>query len=162
MCCRLGEYERAINLARQALARCEENRLPLERRLPLGDIGAVAAAIGDVDLARQYLLESLAIARQIADCTQEIFCLGHLGWLCLRLKQPAQALEFLQAALTLAENITSNAEQSWLLTGLAEAYHLAGDPDWAVEHIRRALELAQASGRAYDQELACRILVRLG
>lgn len=160
--CRLGEFERAINLARQALHRCDESRLPFERRLPLGDLGAAAITSGDKDLARQYLLESLAIARQIADRTQEIFCLGHLGWLCLRLKQPVEALEFLQTALTLAENVGSATEQSWLWSGLAEAHRLDGNPELAVELAQQALKLAQVSGRAYDQTLAGRILAELG
>ena len=158
----LGEHEQAMNLARQALARCDEARLPLERRLPLGDMGVAAAAAGDVDLARRCLLESLAIARQIADRTQEILCLGHLGWLCVREKQVAKALEHLQAALALAENIDSRTEQPWLLSGLAEAHRLAGDLDQAIAHARRALALAQASGRAYDEGLAHRIVDRLG
>jgi DNA-binding SARP family transcriptional activator/tetratricopeptide (TPR) repeat protein len=157
----LGEPEQALDLARQALARCDQAKLPLERRLPLGDMGAAAAAAGDVDLAQRCLLESLTIARQIADRTQEIFCLGHLGWLCVRLKQPAEALEHLQAALDLAESVGSCAEQSWLLSGLAEAHCMAGDLDGALAHARRALGLAQASGRAYDQGLARRILTGL-
>lgn len=159
---RLGEFERAIHLARQALRRCDEGRLPFERRLPLGDLGAAAMASGDKDLARQCLLESLAIARQMADRSQEIFCLGHLGWLCLRLKQPAEALEFLQTALTLAESVGSAAEQSWLWSGLAEAHRLDGSPELAGEHAQQARKLAQASGRAYDQALAGRILAELG
>ncbi len=157
----LDEHEQAMNLARQALARCDEAGLPLVRRLPLGDMGAAAAALGDVDLARRCLLESLTIARQIADRTQEIFCLGHLGWLCVKQKRSAKALEHLQAALTLAESIGSRAEQSWLLSGLAQARRLTGDPGThrqALAHARRALELAQASGRAYDEVLARRIL----
>lgn len=125
-------------------------------------MGAAAVAAGDVDLARQCLLESLAIARQITDRTQEIFCLGHLGWLCLKLKHPAQALEFLHVALALAEHIGSGAERSWLWSGLAEAHRLAGDLDLAVDYICRALELAQVSGRAYDYKLALQILIRLG
>ena len=160
-----GEYEQAMDLAQQALARCDKAGLSFERRLPLGDLGAAAAATGDVDLARQCLLESLSIARQIADRTQEILCLGHLGWLCVREEQYAQALEHLRAALALAESINSCTEQSWLLLGLAEARRLTGDPGacrQAVAHARRALELAQASGRVYDQELARRILDRLG
>jgi len=158
----LGEHEQAMNLARQALARCDEAGLPFQRRLPLGDMGAAAAAAGDLDLARRCLLESLAIARKIADRTQEILCLGHLGWLCVREKRAGEALEHLQAALALAKSIDSRTEQSWILSGLAEAHHLVGDLDQAVAHARRALELAQASGRAYDEGLARRILDRLG
>ena len=62
--------------------RCASRRSSqLERRVPLGDIGAAAAALGDGELARRCLEESLAIARQVSDRTQEILCLGHLGWL---------------------------------------------------------------------------------
>ncbi len=160
--CLLGEHEQAMNIARRALARCDEAGLPLERRLPLGDIGIAAAEAGDVDLARQYLLESLVIARQIEDRTQEILCLGHLGWLCVREERAAKALEHLQAALTLAESIASRTEQGWLLSGLSKAHHLAGDVERAIACARRALDLAQASGRTYDQKLARRILERLG
>jgi DNA-binding SARP family transcriptional activator len=158
---RRAEFERATNLARQALACCEEVRLTFERRLPLGDLGAAAVATGEVDLARQWLLESLAIARQIADRTQEIFCLGHLGRLCLKLKQPAKALEFLQTALALAESIDSGTEQSWLRAGLAEVHWLDGKVELAVEHAQQALKLAHANGRPYDQALARRVLAEL-
>jgi len=154
----VGKYDEAMDLSRQALARCDEARLSLERRLPLGDIGAVAAATGDADQARQCLLESLSIARQIADRSQEIFCLGHLGWLRVGQEQVALAFEYLQAALALAESIGSCTEQSWLLSGLAEMHRLAGDLEQATAHARQALELAQATGRAYDRELARRIL----
>ncbi|HUW12116.1 MAG TPA: tetratricopeptide repeat protein [Anaerolineae bacterium] len=158
---RLGEHEWAMHLALRALARCDEAELPLERRLPLGDVGVAAAAAGDVDLAWRCLLESLSIARQIADRTQEIFCLAHLGWLCVQQKRAVEALEHLHPALALAKRIDSRAEQSWLHSGLAEAYRLLGDPDRAVEHARRALELAQATGRSHDQRLAQRVLDEL-
>jgi tetratricopeptide (TPR) repeat protein len=173
-----GEYKRAMNLARQALTRCDEAELSLERRLPLGDIGAAAAASGDVDLARQSLQESLDIARQITDRTQEILCLSHLGWLYLGLKQPIEALEHLLPALDLAERIGSCTEQSRLLAGLAEAHRLAAGPSTGLElvlslpkeqalkqaitYARRAMALAQANGRTYDQEHARRILNDLG
>jgi tetratricopeptide (TPR) repeat protein len=156
-----GEFEKAVELARQALHRCEQAGLTLERRLPLGDLGAAAAALGDTDLARESLLESLSIARQIADRTQEILCLGHLGWLSIRLKQPAEALEHLQAGLDLAEQIGSCTEQSWLLCGLAEAHRLGGRPGHAEAHAQHALEMAQTTGRPYDEALALRILARL-
>jgi tetratricopeptide (TPR) repeat protein len=162
LCWCLGEYERAMNLARQAMIRCEEALLPLECRLPLGDMGAAAAALGERDQARAWLLESLAISRQVADLTQEIFCLGHLGWLAVRLGRPDEALEHLEAALTLAESIDSRAEQSWLWSGLAEAHRLAGDMDLALESGRQALSLAEARGRACDQRLARGILAELG
>jgi DNA-binding SARP family transcriptional activator len=161
LCWYLGEFEKAMALARQALDRCEQAGLALERRLPLGDLGAASGALGDVDLARECLLESLSITREIADRTQEIFCLGHLGWLCIRQKQPAEALEHLQAGLSLAEQIGSCTEQGWLLCGLAEAHRLGGRFEHAEAHVQRALEMAQTTGRPYEEALALRILARL-
>jgi DNA-binding SARP family transcriptional activator len=156
-----GEYQQAFDLSLQALARCDGADLPLERRLPLGDMGAAAAALGDADLARQCLEESLSIARQIADRTQEILCLLHLGWLNIRLKRPAEALEHLQASLALAERIGSCTEQGWIHAGLAEAHNLNGDGDRARQHAQRALALAEASGAAYDRKLAQRIFNKI-
>lgn len=43
----------------------------------IGNAGIVD--LGDADLARECPQESSAIAREIADRTQEVFCLGHAG-----------------------------------------------------------------------------------
>jgi DNA-binding SARP family transcriptional activator len=157
-----GAYEGALDLSRQALERCEEAGLSLERRLPLGDMGAAASGLHAVELAWSSLEESLSLARQTADRTQEILCLTHLGWLSIRVKQPAEALEYLQEGLALAQRVGSCAEQSWLRSGLAEAHRLVGDDDdEARSQARQALELAQEHGAAYDEKLARRVLGRL-
>ena len=156
-----GDPGRALALARRALTRCDEANLPFNRRLALGDMGAAALALGDTESARQWLEESLDIARQIADRTQEILGLGHLGWLAMREGRAPEAAERLSAALALAEGIDSRAEQSWLQAGLAQAQQLAGNADLALAYARQALELAQAHGRPYDERLAQRVLVEL-
>jgi tetratricopeptide (TPR) repeat protein len=155
---RQGQFERAREMALQELDCCEEAQLELERRLPLGDLGAAAAALGEADRAEEALSESLALARRIDDRTQEIFCLGHLGWLGIGQMQPAQALVHLGAALALAGRINSCAERSWLLSGLAEAHRLAGDEKAARASAQAALETAMATNRRHDQEVARRIL----
>jgi tetratricopeptide (TPR) repeat protein len=156
-----NDYAQALALAKQALDICESAGLHLERRLPLGDMGAAAVGLDFVELARQYLEESLSIAYQAEDRTQEILCLTHLGWLSIRLQQPADALKCLQEGLSLAQEIGSCTEQSWLLSRLAETYRLAGRQVEATEHARRALEMAQTTGASYDQTLARSILKTL-
>jgi DNA-binding SARP family transcriptional activator len=149
-----GDFRRALDIAQQALALCEQAQLQLERRVALGDIGAAAVALGDRELARRCFEESLAIARQVSDRTQEILCLGHLGWLELQESRLGAAREHLAAALALAQEIDSRAEQSWLCAGLAEAHSLAGDLLQALAHARHAVALADASGCASDRKLA--------
>ncbi len=143
--------------AQQALQQCDTLNLPFERRLPLGDLGAAAVLRGDGEAARRYLQDSLAIARQIADRTQEIFCLGHLGWLAVQEQQPSDALTHLHAALSLAAQIHSCTEQSWLHAGLAEAQSLRGDSVAATHHAQRALHLAQTFGLTYEMALVTKI-----
>jgi DNA-binding SARP family transcriptional activator len=156
-----GAYEQALTWARQGLACCEQSGSALDRRIPLGDLGAAASALGDAHLARRFLAESLTIARQIEDRTQEIFCLAHLGWLCVGLEQAAEAREHLQAGLALAEGIGSRTEQSRLLSGLAEAHRLAGEPKQARTCAVQALDCARTCGRPFDERLARLILDRL-
>ena len=117
--------------------------------------------MGDLDLAGRCLKESLSIAREIADRTQEILCLLHLGWLCIRRQEPAKALQHLQAGLDLAEQVGSCTEQGWLLCGLAEAHLLMDDRPRAEQHARRALKRAGLTGRPYDESLARRLCDRL-
>jgi tetratricopeptide (TPR) repeat protein len=157
-----GEYEESLALAERALALCDRAGLPLERRLPLGDIGAAAGALGHLASAQEALEESLRIAQRTSDRTQEIFCDLHLGWLSVRRQRPQAALDALHAGLELAEQVGSCAEQSALHSGLAEAYRLAGKRATARHHAERALQLARSRGCAYDELLARDVLQRLG
>jgi len=149
-----SNFIQAKETACQALELCDTNELKQDRRLPLGDLGAVASALDDRPFARQCLEESLRIAIQVADSTQEILCLGHLGWLEIKECQTDKALTRLKNALDLAEHINSCAEQSWLYAGMAEAFHLAGRADDARTHARHALDLARKTGNVHDRLLA--------
>ncbi|MBN1147791.1 MAG: AAA family ATPase [Anaerolineales bacterium] len=159
--CRLGEPERAMDLARRALEICERSGLPYERRLPLGDMGVAAIALGETGRARDFLLDSLSIARQVADRTQEIICQGHLGWIEIGQGDYTAARQFLKSALDLAGQIGSLTEQSWLHAGLAEAHSGLGERELALAYARLALEIAQTLARIPDQRRAQDILSRL-
>lgn len=159
---RQGDPEKALSLACQALAICEQMNLQFERRLPLGDMGAARAELGETEIALAELGESLSISKEIADRTQIIFCQGHLGYVLTRKGQYTQAIEHLQAALKLAQQIGSLSEQSWLQAGLAETYAASGALEQAMWHAQTALEIAQACQRQSDTERALRLLKRLG
>jgi hypothetical protein len=52
----------------------------------------------------------------------------------------------------------SCAEQSRLLPRMAEAHHLSDDWEGVKAYARRALDVAQATGRPYDEGLARRVV----
>jgi DNA-binding SARP family transcriptional activator/tetratricopeptide (TPR) repeat protein len=158
----MGEPQQALDCAYVARERCDQANLPLERRLPLGDIGAAALALGDLQQAGACLRESLVIAHQIGDRTQEILCLGHLGWLALRRGDAVRARAQLDAALSLARQVRSCAEQSWLHRGLAATSLKSGARDQARIHAQEALRLAEGYQRAYDAAQARQLLNELG
>jgi tetratricopeptide (TPR) repeat protein len=156
-----GDFNRAEKLAHQALARCEQARLTDLRCIPLGDLGVALAASGRGEQGKECLLTSLELAREIADRTQEIFCLYHLGRLENSAGKPAAALGFLRNGLALAERLDSRSEQSRLYAGLSEAHHLLGNARLARGFAVKALELARQHGRRPDLDWAEKILAKI-
>jgi tetratricopeptide (TPR) repeat protein len=154
----MNDFRYAERLATQALERCEQAQLPLLRRIPLGDLGVALAELGSVDQGRECLLTSLEVARQIADRSQEIYCLCHLGWLEIRSGRLEQALSYLRDGLALAERLDSRAEQSRLYAGIAEVHRLLGNARLANSLALKALELAKRHSRLHDQALVNRVL----
>jgi tetratricopeptide (TPR) repeat protein len=154
----MDDFRYAEKLATRALERCEQAQLPLLRRIPLGDLGVALAELGLIDQGRECLLTSLEVARQIADRSQEIFCLCHLGWLEIRSGRLEQAISYLRDGLALAERLDSRAEQSRLYAGIAETHRLLGNARLANSLALKALDLAKRHGRLHDQALVSRVI----
>lgn len=159
--CRMQDPERAMRVACQAMEICEHESLRHERRIPLGDMGAAAAALGNFQQAQSDLEESLSISREIADRTQEIFCEGNLGWIQAQMGKITEAANSLMDALSLTERIGSITEQSWLHARLAEIYVAMEDYHQAKSHARAAFEVAAAHGRKADVLTAQQLLSKL-
>ena len=61
----------------------------------------------------------------------------------------------------MADKIDSCTERGWLLSGLGEAHRLGGELERAGALAERALQIARATGRPYDENLARRLVARL-
>jgi tetratricopeptide (TPR) repeat protein len=157
-----GDFLYAEKLAASALGRCDEAQLPYLRRIALGELGVALAGLGQGDQGRECLLASLEISRQIADRTQEIFCLSHLGWLENQMGRPVEALNYLRDGLSLAERLDSRNEQSKLYAGISESHRLMGNTVLAKALALKALELAKRHGRRHDLEIAQAIQANFG
>lgn len=156
-----GDSNRAEKLAHRALARCEQAQLSDLRCQSLGALGVALAASGRSQQGKECLLTSLDLSREIADRSQEVFCLDHLGWLEIRLGHPDTALSFLRDGLALAERLDVRSQQSRLYTGLAEAHRQLGNTRLAKGFAVKALELARRHGRHSDLDMAEQILAKI-
>lgn len=159
--CYTGNLRRAEKFAQDALARCEQAKMPNLRRIALGDLGVALAGAGRLEQGRECLLSSLDLAREIGDRTQEIFCLCHLGWLENQAGRPEQALVYLREGLALAERLDSRSEQSRLYAGLADAHLLLQNLRLAKSLAQKSLDLARLHHRRYDLSLAEKILAKI-
>jgi hypothetical protein len=133
----------------------------MHRRFPLGDLGAAAIELGRDQHGESWLAESLALAQQISDRTQQVFCLGHLGWLAVRRQQGSLARQHLEGAYELAVQSDLFVYRPWLLAGLAQAHAHLADRASSQEHAKQALTLAQEYGLSQEEALARSLLGRL-
>lgn len=155
------DFRAAFSTAEEALAYCELNNLNPQRRFALADLGAAAVALGELDRAAIWLDESLALAREFHDLTQEVFCLLQLGWLWLQQGQARPALESFQTAYEMALRSELNNYQSCILVGLSQAHALHGDILAAIACGELALQLAQKFNLPLEISISKRALDEL-
>ena len=128
----------------------------------LGILGDLSVALDALHVHRvDVRTRQITVESGVGDRAQEIFCLDRLGWLALQNGCPAEALDFLEEGLALAEQIVSRLDQSHLHAGMAAAYQLSGELESAETHASQALKLALEIGQAREEEIARKILSQL-
>ena len=159
--CREQNTSEAIRLATSALQRCEQHGLGIEKRLPLGDLGAALIRV-DEDSAENYLKQSRQIATTIGDQTQSIFCNGHLGQLYLQRGDAATSHTYFTTGLETANQLNSQAQASWLHIGLANVYSLTQSKANAAEHLSAANHFAKHNGLRHEYRVALALKNQIG
>ena len=157
----MSDYEQALLCGQKALVICERESMPERKRFALGDMGAAAAMLGQEAQARQWLTESLELARLVTDIIQEAFCRGHLGWLALCNGDAGGAERELQMAYELSQSADIVNYSSWLLRGLAETAAAQGQPEQARSLAAQALAIAQANHQGREQRSAQLLLQQI-
>lgn len=130
ICYRLGEFESAESLLREAVSLLEPEHSALLAET-LGDLGQVLMVNRHLETARQCLERDLMISRRI----------GHLGGVCVA-KSLLARLSFLQgrtedaeqefrSALRMARQIGNRWREAWILDGFSEVCRSLGRYDEA-------------------------------
>lgn len=103
--------------------------------------------------------EALAIAEQIGDRQSEAKALNALGWLQSEfLNDYDQAIPLLEAALTIAQDLQSSADELTILANLIQAHWLNGEQPQAIDYTEQLLVLIQSGD---DRQTEARVLIGL-
>jgi predicted ATPase len=151
----LGEMENALNLAQKALERADEANAPRALAQTHNLLGVLARRRGQFAAAQKHLEESLALAVRLQDEATQAAALNNLALLLSKdEKFNPQAINYAQEALALCERLGDRHRAAALHNNLADFYHLAGQPELAIEHLKKAVALfTEIGGDATDMQV---------
>jgi predicted ATPase/class 3 adenylate cyclase len=130
----------------EALARAGAQERSLARSQGLFDAGQLECFMGRYGEAQRYLMESLAIAREIADTSMVAAVLQPLGLASLGQGDLAAARGHFEEAIDLARQLGDKHELLAAFNALAQLHRLEGDPDTAEPLYEKVLALARELG----------------
>jgi tetratricopeptide (TPR) repeat protein len=143
---RRGNFQRATDHFQQALALFREIGSRSGEARALTGLGDAALRKGRYQQAAGYQRQSLAVCTEIGYRSGEVTALNGLGELFLATGRPSDARAQHAAALTVATQ-----------SGLAHAYHAAGDPGQARRHWNEAHILYTSLGAPEIDQVRARL-----
>lgn len=152
---RAGDLERAMALHERALVHRRRYQAPRGLGLTLVSLAACEAQSGQLDRARERLLEARRIAWDIGDPVARSLAEHNLGCLELEAGDPLEALGRLDAAVALRRRSSNPADLAYSLSTRAVALARMGRTQDAGADLDEATRLAQSARDArLDAQLA--------
>ncbi|HAI75124.1 MAG TPA: hypothetical protein DCM08_02670 [Microscillaceae bacterium] len=139
----LGKLDLAIDTHHQAIEMAKKHHISSPEARALQELGAVYETMGDLDKARQYYADSLALRQAINNRQGVIASLIVLGALDSRLKAYGQARESLHKALELAEQAQAKLKMLRICQLLARLYKACQDPWKALQYFEQYIALKE-------------------
>ncbi|MDQ3875521.1 MAG: tetratricopeptide repeat protein, partial [Actinomycetota bacterium] len=140
-----GHLSEGRNWLESALAAAPEDRSAVRARALLG-AGPLAAMQGDVESARRFLEESLALYRELGDESRIAAAVGDLGLVTVIQGDTAEGMRLHEEALALARALGDRPGIAGQLVNLSHLTLIAGDHDRAVLLGGEALALFRELG----------------
>jgi LuxR family maltose regulon positive regulatory protein len=155
-----GATGKAMTWAKQALT-----FLPAEdvmgRSLNLGILGMAELRAGQLDLARQHVLEERALSETLANPLFVRTTTGQLGSVCFEQAELHQASELYSHLLALARNQEDHSDMGQALLGLTQISYERNQLDAAEHDAQKALDLSLQLADTELQVNASLLLARI-
>ena len=135
---RLGEMEEATTHAGEAIVRAAKLDDAALRARAENAAGMLASARGDVNDARSHLQIAFDMATIADDLPAMVAALNNLALVERRDGSTAEAIELTTQALAACRRFGDRHREAALENNLADLFHDNGDPDEAMQHLKRA------------------------
>eukprot|EP00753_Platysulcus_tardus_P016453 PLAT5721.3.p1 GENE.PLAT5721.3~~PLAT5721.3.p1 ORF type:complete len:462 (+),score=182.55 PLAT5721.3:94-1479(+) len=145
------ELEIALHMASEAdIVACNKELVKVYRAH-----GEDLERANDLDAAVRFHEKCLEASRGARDWVSEGLANYRLGRAYVLMEDPDRALEYLNAYLTICEEMDDREGQGAACSALAAAYQTLGNTDKAISFLTRFLELAKETDNAAAQQEAC-------
>ena len=158
-CARLGRAGEAQRWLRQALDLAGKTGDPLAIASALDNLGLIARGRGDLDEALSLYRKALQKHREAGDAGGVALCLNNEGAVHIKRRDLDAARQVLIEARQLCEHHGLPSTHCMIEVNLANVATLAGAPELAVQHARKALELSAQTGRRGNEVEARQAIV---
>jgi len=144
---RRGQLDRALGLARNALALAQQARDTQALAQAHNILGMLASSRGDPAGAREHLERSLALAETLPDPSARIAALNNLALTSRAAGDLGHALDLTRTALALCASQGDRHREAALHSNLADLLHATGRHEEALAHLKQAAAIfAQVGG----------------
>ncbi len=136
-----GQTERALHLARRALALAEAGGDQRALAQAHNILGILASSQEDLPTAQLHLEHSLALAESLGDTSAQAAALNNLALAFGANEQAATAITLTERALKLCASQGDRHREAALHNNLADLLHTVGQTEAAMHHLKRAVAL---------------------
>ena len=147
---RVGDYPAAVDHLEKFLTLARQTGDPTLLSFAFSGLGEAAVRQGQVERAASLLEQGLTLHRERGDKWGTGTVLGTLGWVALRRRDFNRMRDWLSESISLRTETGDRGGLAWCLEKLAEAAHLQGRSEIAVEVFGAAAVLRAPIGSVID------------
>jgi CHAT domain-containing protein len=139
-----GDSEKALEYYQKSRAIAEDIQAPYLSSLLLNEIASVQAVMGNFELAKKTLDQTLAISNKIDNKEATIDALNAIGTIHYKQRDYVQALDFAERSVVLAKTVGQRAQLWESLTNLGKAQAALNEPDKAINSFEDAIQTIES------------------
>jgi predicted ATPase/DNA-binding SARP family transcriptional activator len=136
-----GQFDRATNLAKQALNLAEEAQDTRALAQAHNILGILASNQQRAEEAQHHLEQSLVLAEELEDMSIRMAVLNNLALVCKSHGEIERAIALTQDALALCQSLGDLHREAALYSNLADLFHEIGDAEVAMTYLKQSVSI---------------------